>query len=253
MDGIIVGADRKIEWLLDFWWSHYIKHNSLPVTFVDFGMSAKAKQWCTERGTLIPLPSLASIASKSKIDPMTAKQWEKVYGKEVWKKRQSWFKKPFALLQTPYKRTLWLDLDCEVLGPLDRMFDFCTPNVVALARETEAAHSHEREQEQLLKDEVLYNSGVIVYQKNAPLIQCWAQAVKALNGEFWGDQQLLSRLIFLKKFKIKELGPEYNWRMSQGVNFHALIVHWVSAWGKAYIRKHGGISKDLNNLFECNR
>ncbi|HSX04364.1 MAG TPA: hypothetical protein VLG76_06520 [Rhabdochlamydiaceae bacterium] len=247
MNGVIVGADRKIEWLLGFWWSHYKKHNMLPVTFVDFGMSPKAKKWCAARGSVVSLNMTVPIAPKSKIVSQVARQWEDVYGKQVWKLRQSWFKKPFALLQTPYERTLWLDLDCEVLGPLSELFDFCGPQI-ALVRETEGAHLHEKEQNQLLEGEILYNSGVIIYQKNAPLIQRWAEAVSGQNGSFWSDQQLLSRLIYLEKFKIKELVPEYNWRMSQGINFQALIIHWVGTWGKEFIRKHGGFSNYINNF-----
>lgn len=246
MKGVIVGADRKIEWLLDFWWSHYSKHNSLPVTFIDFGMSEKAKKWCSKKGVVLPLQMQASVAPKSKINPHIAKQWEEIYGKGVWKMRQSWFKKPFALLQTPYEQTLWLDLDCEVLGPLDSLFDCC--NGVALAKETEGAHAHEKEKGQLLENEVLYNSGVILYRKDAPLVQQWAKSAVTLNTGFLSDQQLLSRLIFLNKIKVEELGSEFNWRMSQGVNFQAVIVHWAGEWGKAYIRKHGGISKCLFEL-----
>ncbi len=243
--GILVGADRKIEWLLDFWWSCYQKHNSAPVAFVDFGMSTKARRFCAARGAVIDLQMRAEIAPRSKIDLDVAQKWEKTYGKAIWKQRQSWFKKPFALLQTPFERTVWLDLDCEVLGPLDQMFDFCCQDA-ALAKETEGHHLQEKQQGQLLDAEIHYNSGVIVYQKNAPLLQLWAQSAGSLNSQFWGDQQLLSRLIFLEQFPIRELEPEYNWRMSQGLNMQALIIHWVGHWGKEYIRKYGGLSGQLN-------
>ncbi|HSX12344.1 MAG TPA: hypothetical protein VLF61_02525 [Rhabdochlamydiaceae bacterium] len=246
-EGILVGADRKVEWLLNFWWSHYKKYNALPVTFIDFGMSSKAKKWCAARGTVVPLDQEAPVISKSKIDPERAKRWEEAHGKQVWEHRKSWYKKPFALLLTPYERTLWLDLDCEVLGPLSGLFEFCTGDI-ALVREPEAAHRNEKSQGQLLPQEILYNSGVILYRKNAPLIQLWAQAVQEQNGTFWGDQQLLSRLIHLNRFKVRELPPEYNWRMSQGVHFHAFIVHWVGSWGKEFIRKYGGLTSHLLEL-----
>ena len=247
MDGIIVAADRKIEWLLDFWWSNYAKHNEFPVTFVDFGMSTKAQLWCQERGRFISLPITPFIASKSQIEKARAKEWEAVYGKEVWKRRQSWFKKPLALMQTPYDRTIWLDLDCEVLGPIGELFELCKSGV-ALAKETEAAHAHEKEQGQLLENEILYNSGVIVYKKGEPLMKKWAETALHINDQFWGDQQLLSRLIHHEQYPVIELGSEFNWRMSQGVGFHAVIIHWVGSWGKTYIRKHGGLSKQLEDL-----
>lgn len=249
--GIIVGADRKIEWLLTFWWSHYQAHNHLPVTFIDFGLSAKGRAFCEKRGNLVPLSQQIAINRKGKIEKQRAAEWEKSQTKAIWKQRQSWFKKPFALLQTPYERTLWLDLDCEVLGPLEPMLDFCIPHV-ALAQETEQAQLFEKKEGRLLENEILYNSGVIVYQKEAPLIQKWAESVLRENGEFWGDQHLLSRIIHLEPFTITELPPEYNWRMSQGMNFNALIIHWLGSWGKAYIRKHGGLSHELAKLTKIN-
>lgn len=244
MSGILVGADRKIEWLLDFWWTNYQRDNCLPVTFVDFGMTEKGRRFCEKRGNLVALKMPVLIHKRKQINPQRAAEWEKVHTKGIWKRRQSWYKKPFAFLQTPYERTLWLDLDCEVLGPLDPMLDFCIPHV-AIARETEGAHLQEKEYGRLLENEILYNSGVVVYQKNSPLIKKWAEAVFESNGEFWGDQHLLSRIIHLEQYNINELPPEYNWRMSQGMNFNALIIHWLGSWGKEYIRKYGGLTPEL--------
>ena len=66
MDGIVVGADLTQEWLLPWWWSHYSRFNSLPVAFIDFGMSDEMKKWCQERGELIPLPVADIFVAKRK-------------------------------------------------------------------------------------------------------------------------------------------------------------------------------------------
>lgn len=51
--GIIVGCDQGQEWLMSWWWSHYRKHNKYPVTFADFGLSDRARKWCSERGEVM--------------------------------------------------------------------------------------------------------------------------------------------------------------------------------------------------------
>lgn len=54
MKEIVVVCSKDKEWMLPWWWMHYHYHNSLPVTFIDQGMSAAAKQWCAKRGVVLP-------------------------------------------------------------------------------------------------------------------------------------------------------------------------------------------------------
>ena len=79
-------------------------YNDQPVTFVDFGdMSTKAVQWCQKRGLVIKLElSDSFMAKKDAIDPYQAALWEKMQP-NVWALRFTWYKKPFALLQSPFK------------------------------------------------------------------------------------------------------------------------------------------------------
>lgn len=248
-EGILVGFDQKIEWLLPWWWTNYSKHNSFPVTFVDFGMSEKARFFCAKRGELIALEFSSEFIQVKEPWNRAHVKWESIYGTSLWESRQSWFKKPLALLKSPYERTIWLDLDCEVLTNLSPLFQRCFSGPdVALAKETEAAILHEKREGQLLEGESLYNSGVIVYKREAPLIQKWAEQSLKCSGEFWGDQQLLSRLIFIHSYEIQELSEIYNWRMSQGFNLHAAIIHWVGSWGKEYIRRFGGLGHEMEKL-----
>ena len=159
---------------------------------------------------------------------------------------RSWFKKPFAFLQTPFKRTLWLDLDCEVLKPLHALFE--NQEGLLLAKETEASIQKDRSSETIYEDEILYNSGVVLYSQGDPLIGRWAQKILETKDHFWSDQHALSRLIFEEKVPIHRLHEDYNWQMSQGFNMHAAIIHWVDSWGKDYIRKYGGIAEELAAL-----
>lgn len=243
--GVLCGAEKSQEWLLPWWWSRYQEHNAFPVTFIDFGMSEKMKAWCRERGELCSVELEHScISSRDSIDPNLIKEWESIYGQTMWNSRPTWFKKPFALLNSSYERAIWIDLDCEVLGPLDSLFLFLGANAdLALVREYTSDHLPR------FDPRVRYNGGVIVFQHGARIIEKWAEAAIDQNHLFAGDDSLLSHLIHKHHLDVIELPEIYNWRMVRGLNLNAVILHWVGNGGKAYIRKHGGLKPSLDALY----
>jgi hypothetical protein len=218
--GILVASDKNQEWLLKWWWERYTRHNNYPVAFVDFGMTPEMADWCKEKGDLIPFSYSIHPSSNKKIVAET----ERIYGNEVVSVRNCWFKKPLAFTLTPFDKTVWLDLDCEVLGSLAPLFTYKN---LALAKE--------------IKNPLLYNSGVIVFEKNSPLIKKWAKESEKASERYIGDEELLSFLIHSKNIKVDELPPEYNWRMCKGLNINAQIIHWVGKWGKEIIKNFGGL------------
>lgn len=232
MDGVLVGSDESQEWLLSWWWGNYCEENTLPVAFADFGMSKSAKEWCKERGVLLSIACEGlQIASKGEIEPLLRVEWEKALS-PFWESRQAWFKKPFALLQTPFERTVWVDLDCEVLGPLNPIFESIDSKIqLGLVR--------------VKNDPIVYNSGVIVFEKGSPLVKRWAESSLCQNHQFLSDQDALSHVIVEENYRVGEVPEIYNWLMCRGVHLGAVIFHWAAAWGKAYIRKHGGLKKTI--------
>jgi len=241
-DGILVASDAQQEWLLPWWWERYADKNSAPVAFVDLGMSKEKRAWCEAKGEVIVLSVSDKCFSSEKIDKKICQSWEQSYGPAIWKVRKSWFMKPLAFLQTPYRRTIWLDLDCEVLGSVEKLFDSCSPSKIAFVREygwdgVSAEHQ-----------EVIYNSGLVVYERGAELIYQWAKMALSENHRFLGDQQLLSHIIFSQKWKVQELPYIYNWRIAQGALPEAIVVHWVGSWGKNYIKLFGGVKPLFNQL-----
>lgn len=226
LDGIVVGSDISQEWLLPWWWDNIRKHNDHPVTFVDFGLSEVKKKWCRERGELISLPLFDFlIKDKEEISLTIADKWEGRYGENFWQYRKAWFKKPAACLQSPYRRTVWLDLDCEVLGSLDKLFEASDHSSgFAIVKDREAPSS----------SFPIYNSGVIAFRRNLPLMNHWAEQSFANNGEFRGDQDLLSEII--QNIPICELPCIYNWHVGYGMNPDAVICHWIGDLGKQMLR-----------------
>lgn len=240
--GLLVASDINSEWLLPWWWSRYKTHNHFPVCFIDLGMSCLGKTFCQQHGDVLTFSHTQSMKSPKHLQ----KEWEKNYGRDLWEKRQSWLKKPFALLQTPFKRTLWLDLDCEVLASLATLFEM--HGEIFLAKETTAAHIKERKNGCIEKEEILYNSGVILFDHGSKVINKWVQKILQTGEEFWGDQNALSRAIYEENLKVHILHENYNWRMSQGLNIHACIIHWVGSWGKNFIRQYGGLADEMRKL-----
>ncbi len=242
---MICAADRTQEWLLPWWWERYSEHNSYPVTFFDFGMTEEARVWCQEKGQLISAPIDTSfVAPRSQIDDALAKEWEGFYGWTVWNSRPSWFKKPFAYLKSPYRKGIWLDLDCEVLGSLEPLFSY---NGLALAREYTTDHLPSTD------PHVRFNGGVVVFEHGAPIIEKWAEGALKRNHLVWSDDMLLSQLIAEQKFQVAEIPDDYNWRFAQGFNLNAVVLHWVGSGGKAYIRKHGGLKPALDAFYQSCR
>jgi Lipopolysaccharide biosynthesis proteins, LPS:glycosyltransferases len=231
IQGIIVGCDRHHQWLLPWWWEHYSKHNSYPVLFADFGMTEGALAWCHTQGQVLSLPQTpwddAPVTSHHKA------LWEDLYGDTVWSSRPSWFKKPLALTQSPFSQTLWLDLDCQVLGPLDPLFNALSLGFeLALVREPAYVQNIERQQGLLLDGEVSYNSGVFAFTKETPILELWKQKALTESHLFIGDQNILSRVIFEKKTAVFELSDTYNWKDSYGPNPEAVIHHFLGQAGK---------------------
>ncbi len=235
--GIIVAATHHIEWLLPWWWYNLRIHNDLPCAFFDLGMTDAAKNWCRQRGDLIPF-NIPDISEKSTVDPSLAQKWEDAYGSGLWEIRPKWFKKPFVFLHSPFLNTLWLDLDCEVRAPLQSIFSHCrNEGGLAVVREAEAMQQFYQSSTLTLPGEITYNSGVIAYRRNSPILSLWIEEVRERNHLHVGDQDALSRILFAKKPPFLELPPEYNWSRGLGPNPEALIFHWHGPRGKLMIQE----------------
>jgi hypothetical protein len=247
--GIIVGSNRAQEWLLPWWWLHYHLYNSYPVSFVNFGdMSKKALDWCKERGEVFSIPhSDEFIVKKGKVDVSKADLWEKIHP-DLWNVRLGWFKKPFALALTPYKKTIWIDLDCQIQGNLAPLFDLDLMECkLTLAPEADWSQELNRLRQMIKPPQLVLNSGVIVYEKESPILQQWIEEVQKNNAEHYGDQQALIKCIYESHLSFRPMNRLFNWTVDLGLNPEALILHW---WGikKEEIQKQIQLSKNLLNI-----
>ncbi len=228
-DGIVVGADISQEWLLPWWWNNYRKYNSNSVAFVDFGMSFKMKEWCKERGELIPLRIFDDfVTEQADIKPKLIEFWEGDLGKAFWSFRSAWFKKPLACLQSPFKRSIWIDLDCEVRGPLQKLFTYAdeAPGL-GMVRDYGSiliGHNH------------IFNSGVVPFHRSIDLVVQWARSCIERNDSFKGDQEVFSQMVLERNIAITEVDPIYNWSRLQEETGKEIILHWHGVPGKTVIQ-----------------
>ncbi len=245
--GVIVGCDIQQEWLLPWWWERYSEENNFPVLFVDFGMSQEARCWCEQRGNTISIDVDFSLSSTTYLRNC-ANTWKIFYeSSSLPHLRNQWFKKPFACLASPFHRSVWIDLDCEVLQSIDPLFQQCNnADTIALVREYEDQHLPK------LHPLVRYNGGVIAFNYGAEIIQQWAEDSIYRKDHFFGDDVLLSTLIFERKYAVCELPEIYNWKFVWGLNINAVIYHWLFAKGKEFIKNQGGI-KHLIKDFQKTR
>lgn len=237
-DGIIVGCANNQEWILPWWYMNYQQYNNYPITFIDFGdMSLAAKSWCHKRGQLMSLniPTNEFVHAQSKFQPELVNLWNTTYGDDVWLARLEFFKKPFACLASPYQRTVWMDLDCQIFKSIQPLFDFCeNPQGIAVAEEIPPVRLWHAQRGTIEPDEIEYNSGVIAFKHNTPIIEEWAEYCLMQGGHLHGDQEALSRMLYEKGDRLPPLDPIYNWRgpitiQNEDDCNSIVILHWLGS------------------------
>ena len=226
--GVVVASDSNSEWLLSWWWERYSSCNTLPVVFVDLGMTSDAIVWCKEKGEVIVL-NQSTQNSSSQL-------------------KSVWFKKPSACLLSPFTQTLWLDLDCEVLSFLDPVFDFLIEGKELVVSYGHAVDFPENLEKEALSGTIC-NSGVLVFRKGSELMRKWEKKALEESDLYVGDECILSILIGQSLETVGLLPEIYNWRMCRGMPLYTKIIHWKGEWGKRYILQYGGLKSALPQLF----
>ena len=207
-------------------------------------MSEEAVSWCKERGECVPLSlSPYHISSESEISPVIKSFWEERYGTGFWIRRSSWFKKPVSLLHSPFSTGIWIDIDCQINANLETLFQ-------SMSLDAEIAVSRDRLQgiSCLAAQEIHYNSGVIVFQKGAPILDHWVQTSMETEHLLPGDQETLSRAIHLFKPNVIELPAIYNWYRTYERNDKAVIHHFCGGLGKIEILRSFSPQNDVESL-----
>lgn len=223
--GIIVGCCAKQEYLLPYFYLNLRLHSDLPITFFDFGMSPFGKAFCEKRGTVIAIEH--SIKKGDSNDPFFII-------------KKGWYKKPLACNRSPYELSLWLDLDCKIHKNFDAIFEELNDHHFAIAKSPqETKKSYVRKLlKKKLKAIAFYNSGVIAFKKNSPILKEWIRYCKKMHTYCRGDEDTLSYLLSLKKHPFHILASSYNHIPLHTKNADIVITHYIAKFKEALFKEY---------------
>ena len=202
----VVGVDYNMEDLLPWWYENIKKWApEQDITICDFGLTKPAK--------------------------VLAKEYADTFIEYTIHERLAWFYKPRALLDAPYEYRCWIDIDCEVMAPIDDIFDYPTDDKIALTHDV------------CRGEEWWWATGVNVAKGSPKILKDWAYITEHSNMR--GDQEVLFQMIandYSYNEMIVLMPIEYQWLRIQLANGqdspNKKIVHWTGPTGKAHIREN---------------
>ncbi len=209
-EAFVTGCDAGHEWMLPWFFKNFKKHCDKPLIFSDFGL--------TDLGLNIVHANVHAVMDLTGIE------------------ERGWFKKPLTMLKCPSKKTVWIDLDCEVKDNIDGIFDTLEPKKLSMAEDKPWTKR---------RGHKWHNSGVVGFIDKPIILSQWAGAVRKSHDkapeEFWGDQEILDSILspITKISYIQDLPNEYNvmrLQLKDGYSGKIRIMHWTGQKGKEIIR-----------------
>ncbi len=204
-EAFVTGCDTAHEWMLEWFFDNYNKHINRPLIFSNFGVSEDA---------------LKLIRKNAHAVMDLTKTEEK-----------GWFKKPLTMLKSPSKKTVWIDLDCEIKEDISNIFNLLESGKLNMVEDKPWTKR---------RGEVWHNSGVVGFVGKPVILYSWVAAVKQ-NPQV-GDQEVLHSILnpITKISNIHDLPNEYNVLRLQTEldNYQGKIkvMHWTGGKGKDKIR-----------------
>ncbi|MCB1108827.1 MAG: hypothetical protein KDK44_04150 [Chlamydiia bacterium] len=235
--GILIGAEKSQEWMLGWWYSHYRKYHDLPIAICDFGLSEQGLKKARQLGTVLDFnkDDLLKIFDLP-LCPKKQATWQELYTGPLQNIHPIWMLKPFSLMKSPFEKTIWIDLDCEIRGPLDPIFSFInSPSGFTVAPDTAYYQSVLESRNELLPGEVIYNSGVIGFRHKSRVIDLWTRELLSNHANYLGDQDALSRIIHRHRLPIHRMPKQFNARLRDAHDPSMTIIHYVQLCGKMRI------------------
>ena len=206
----VTGCDNKTEWMLPWFLKNYLKHNTTPIVFADFGVSDEMRAWVyqvSEFADIITIP-------KQRMNGL--------------------FLKPLTLLSIEADEVCWLDTDMHILGDISGVFNYVEEGKLAMVQDKPWTAR---------QGEMWHNSGLVAIKGKPPVLHQWA--IDCRDKPSQGDQEVLHSYFVgnpLRRLQyIKDVPNIYNWLRIQLLdgqdNPNKLIMHWTGQKGKDTIRK----------------
>ncbi len=206
-EAFLTGCDANHEWMLEWFFKNYQKHiKNSPIVFSDFGL--------TEAGLKTVRKYVDAVMDLTKSS------------------EKGWFKKPLSMLSCPSKKTVWIDMDCEIREDISNIFKLLVPNKLSMVEDKPWTKR---------RQELWHNSGIVGFIDKPVILAQWAQQVKAKPEV--GDQEVLHSMLnpITKIGVINDLPNEYNvMRLQTELDSYVgpiKVMHWTGAKGKEKIKR----------------
>tara|TARA_Y100000385_G_C12953677_1_gene576619 strand:+ start:182 stop:832 length:651 start_codon:yes stop_codon:yes gene_type:complete len=202
---VLVGSDANTEWMLPWFVENFKKYNDTHLSIVDFGMTEEAQKWC-----------------ETNVDSLGDMRVETPH---------AWFLKPFAMANSPFKKTIWLDIDCEILGDVSPIFSKIVPDKLSMVVDRPWSKRF---------NTTMYNSGVVAFEGRPKILELWCERIKSKPGR--GDQETLHEMLdpLQQMMHINEIENKWNVLRLQHIEGpkvnDTVINHWTGMKGKEHIR-----------------
>ena len=170
---IMTGFDSNAEWMWDWFIENVRTHSPRTNVLVcDFGMTEAAKRRING-----PVMDLTNTPDKG------------------------WFNKPIAMINSPAKKTIWVDIDAEVKANVEPLFKLLEPNKLNMVEDKPWTKR---------RGETWHNSGVVGFIGKPMILHQWCKAVR--ENPNVGDQEVLHSLLnpITRMTHINDLPFEWN-------------------------------------------
>ena len=218
-EGVVVAANAHEQWLLPEWLRRYRKHNDRPVCVVDMGMTTDARAWADEHADEVR--EIVTEPGRFETKRAAVLQPAKAMGRD-------WFYKPSAILWSPFERFVWSDLDVEVRGSLDPVFECIAKGEIAGQAESLIFRVR-------CTTGTMMNAGLMGIVRGDPLIEQWARYCYTRHDEFYGDQDALNYVMAEVRRRPVFFQPGVCGLRAEGPDPDALCFHWTGGEGKAHL------------------
>ena len=205
-EAFVTGCDEKHEWMLEWFFKNYKQHiKNIPLIFANFGL--------TPEGLNLVRENVHAVMNLKTFD------------------EKGWFKKPMSMIKSPSKKTIWIDLDCEIRDDISNLFSMLKPDMLNMVEDKPWT---------MRGKELWHNSGLVGFIDKPPILYQWAQAIR--EDPVQGDQEVLHLMLNpITKIKyINDIPNEYNVLRLQtetdGYDGPIKVMHWTGAKGKDKIK-----------------
>ena len=208
----LTGCDSNTEWMLDWWFKNYKKHNSknIPVIFANFGVSKVVRENIDTHFDYV-----------IDMQPHETKNW---------------FLKPEAMIRASKlaNKICWIDTDCEILRPIGNIFEYSVENKLSMVEDLPWTKR---------RGETWHNSGVVLFEGTPRILKEWRDQINVSPAV--GDQEVLHAMLrddpLKKRVYIEDLPNIYNWLRIQLLDGQdsskKKIIHWTGFKGKDHIKR----------------